>query len=68
MNKTDIWEIIGDALMIAFGIMLVYVFFVVEVMGQYGMENNRYIRWFELFMGLPIIGFGIFHIIRDLRR
>ena len=68
MKPVDWWEIIGDALIIAFGVLLIYIFVVIEVMGQYGYEPNKYIRWFELFMGVPMILLGINRLIKDARK
>lgn len=62
------WEIIGDLLLIAFGIILVYIFVVIELLGQYGQEQNSIIRRIELFMGVPIFLLGIERLIRDVRR
>lgn len=61
-------EIIGDALLIAFGIILIYIFAVIEIMGYYGQEANKYIRWVELFAGLPILLIGIDRLIEDWKR
>ena len=65
MNRR--WEIIGDLLLIAFGIILVYIFIVIELLGQYGQEQNSIIRRIELFMGVPILLLGVERFIRDVR-
>ena len=67
MNKVDLWEIIGDGLIIVFGIILIYIFITIDVLGYYGVEDNAIIKNIELYMGMPIIALGIWHLIRDLR-
>ena len=67
MSKIDLLEIIGDCLIIAFGIILVYIFITIEILGYYGIENNVIIRNIELYIGVPIIALGIWHFIKDLR-
>jgi len=68
MTKTDIWEIVGDCLLVAFGAILIFIFVTIEVLGYYAVENNRYLRWFEIYMGFPILALGLFHFKRDMRR
>ena len=65
--KHSLLEIIGDAMLVAFGVILIYIFLTIEVLGQYGHEPNRYLRWFELFMGLPLILLGVERFFRDVR-
>jgi len=60
-------ELIGDALLIAFGVILIYIFVVIEVMGFYGQEANKYIRWAELVMGIPVILIGIERLLDDIK-
>ena len=57
----------GDALITALGIILIYVFVCIEVLGFYGMEPNSVIRAIELYMGFPIMLFGIYHLMNDLK-
>jgi len=61
-------EMIGDSLIIAFGCILIFIFVTIEILGIYGVENNQWLRWFELIMGVPIIALGINRLIRDIRR
>jgi len=68
MKKLDILEFIGDALLIAFGIIMIYVFLCIEVLGRYGVENNVIVRNFELYMGIPIILIGITRLIDDIMK
>ena len=67
MKKIDLLEIIGDALLITFGVIMVYVFVTIEIMGRYGVENNAVLRWFEIGLGIFSFGFGIWHLRRDLK-
>ena len=60
-------DIIGDSLIIAFGITLVYIFVVIELLGFYGHEPNKIMRWVELIMGAPIIFIGVERLIDDIR-
>ena len=62
------WEIIGDCLLITFGVILIYIFIMIEVLGYYGVEQNDIIRWVELFIGIPIIGLGINRFIQDIKK
>ena len=59
-------EIIGDLLLIAFGIILLYIFVSIEMLGIYGVESNKFIRWFELFMGGLILALGIDRLLHDM--
>ena len=61
----DYWEILGDVFLIAFGVLLVYLFVTIEVFHIYGVEANSVVGRFELVGGILIIGFGVFHFIRD---
>ena len=63
----DLLEIIGDALIIALGIILIYVFTCIEILGYYGAEQNTIIRIAELYGGIPIILFGLYHIVNDVK-
>ena len=67
MKKVDLPEIIGDVLLIAFGVIMVYVFVTIEVMGRYGVEANAIMRRFEIGMGAFSFLFGIWHLRRDLK-
>ena len=62
------WEIIGDCLLITFGVILIYIFIMIEVLGYYGVEQNDIIRWVELFMGIPILWLGINRFIQDIKK
>ena len=65
MKKVDLPEIIGDVLLIAFGVIMVYVFVTIEVMGRYGVEANAIMRRFEIGLGVFSFLFGIWHLARD---
>jgi|TARA_R100000049_G_C1924892_1_gene69455 uncharacterized membrane protein YfhO len=64
----EIKEILGDAMLVAFGCILLFIFLTIEVFGRYGVENNTFIRWVEIFMGLPLIVLGVERFIHDVRR
>jgi|TARA_Y100000034_G_scaffold83027_1_gene99433 uncharacterized membrane protein YfhO len=72
MRLPSLWgelkEIIGDAMLVAFGCILLFIFLTIEVFGRYGVENNIFIRWVEIFMGLPLIVLGVERFIHDVRR
>lgn len=68
MKQTDIWEIIGDALIIALGILSIYIFVTIEVLGYYGVEANKWIRWIELVLGVPVVILGVRLLVWDFRR
>jgi len=72
MRLPGLWgelkEIIGDAMLVAFGCILLFIFLTIEVFGRYGVENNIFIRWVEIFMGLPLIVLGVERFIHDVRR
>mgnify|MGYP001570687262 CR=1 FL=1 len=61
-------EIIGDALLIVFGLILIYIFVTIEILGYYGMEENSIIRWIELWIGIPIIMVGLNRLIKDVKK
>ena len=60
-------EIIGDLLVILFGCLLLYIFVIIEILGAYGHEPNKYIRWAEITMGVPIVILGINRLIQDIK-
>lgn len=60
-------ELIGDFLLVGFGIVLIFIFVLIEILGYYAMEQNATIRAIELYMGFPIILFGIYHIVKDIK-
>ncbi len=64
----DLWEFIGDLMLIVFGAIMIYIFLTIEIFRVYGAEANKYIRWGELFMGIPIIALGVNRLIRDIKR
>lgn len=67
-NFNDFKEIIGDALIVAFGVVNVYIFLAIEVFGYFGVEQNTPIRWFEMLMGIPMIYLGIDRFLRDTKK
>jgi len=72
MTKPTLWneikEILGDALIVAFGVVALFIFIVIEVFGRFGYEPNRYILWLEIFMGIPMIILGVERFIHDMKR
>ncbi len=65
----DFWlRILGDILVICFGFVLLYVFLSIEVLGQYGVEQNKPTRWAEIVVGLPIITLGVCLLVSDIKR
>jgi len=64
----DLLELMGDMLIIALGIIMVFIFFCIEILGYYGMEQNSIIRTVELYFGIPIVLFGIYHLVNDIKR
>lgn len=66
---TTVPEIVGDTIIIIFGVILVILFGVIVATGKvYFWEPNIYIAWAEFMMAVAIlfIGFDRFH--DDLRR
>lgn len=61
-------EIMGDALIVAFGAVALFIFIVIEVFGRFGHQPNRYILWIEIFMGVPMIVLGTERFVKDARR
>ncbi len=61
-------DIFGDAMIVSFGIVLIYVFMNIEVNGSFGQEPNKWLRWFELIMGGPIALLGITRLIKTMRK
>jgi hypothetical protein len=60
MNKWEMFKsMLAYAMVVIFGILLVYIFLTIEVFGVYGQESNAILRYIELFMGIPIIALGI---------
>ena len=59
-------ELMGDALIIVLGIILIFIFVSIELLGYYGMEQNAIIRRAELCAGPLIILFGLYHFIVDV--
>jgi hypothetical protein len=61
-------EILGDALLIAFGCVFIFIFVTIEIFGMFGYEANVVMRWFELICGVPIIVLGIYHLVQDAKK
>jgi hypothetical protein len=61
-------ELLGDAFLIMFGGMWLYVFITIEIYGQYGREPNAIIRWAELIGGGAIVFLGIDRLVGDITR
>jgi xanthine/uracil permease len=68
MKFRDWLEIMGDALIVIFGVILVYIFWTIAVCGSWGKEDNPLILKLELAMGIIIMIFGIYHIVKDVIR
>jgi len=64
--KKWILELLGDALIIALGILLVFIFVTIEIFHIYGVEANAIMRRTEMIGGVPIIIFGVYHLIKDI--
>ena len=64
----DFLELLGDLFIVLLGVLMIYIFLVIEVFGMYGQEMNEIIRRAEFFMGFPIILFGIYHFVKDIPR
>lgn len=58
MRWDELLEIIGAALVICFGIVLIFIFVQIEVLGYYGQEQNAILRRGEIAMGLVILAIG----------
>ena len=63
----DFKELIGDSFIISSGIILIFIFVTIEVMGIFGKEENAIILWVELFLGVPMIVLGISRLVKDLK-
>ena len=60
-------ELLGDALIIIGGFLMLYLFVIIEIFGQFAHEPNAIIRWIEIAMGPIFIVLGIDRFIKDLR-
>ena len=67
MEWGDWKELIGDALIVGFGIILLFIFVTIEMYHSFGQEPNKYIRWIELFLGGVIVLAGIERMVDDLK-
>jgi len=61
-------RIIADALVVALGLILIYIFHTIEVLGMYGQESNAAILFIEKYLSIPIIIIGLTTVVTDLRR
>ncbi len=66
--KNRIWweNIVGDGLIISFGVVWAFMFITIEVFGVYGQEANQYMRWFEMSLSIPILILGCLRLKRDI--
>lgn len=53
-------EFVGHLLVILFGVVLIYIFYIIEMLGRYAAESNEIILRLEQYMGFPIILLGIY--------
>lgn len=60
-------EIVGDLLLIAFGVILLYIFITIGFCGWYGWEDNKIVLYTEIGMSLFIMGLGVNRYLNDLR-
>lgn len=61
-------ELLGDALLIAFGAVMVFIFGSISITGGYmAIESNPYILYTELGMGFFILLIGINRFLNDIR-
>jgi len=60
-------ELLGDALIILSGFLMLYIFIIIEIYGQYAHEPNTIIRWVEILLGPAVIILGVDRFIKDLR-
>lgn len=64
-----ILEIIGDALIIYFGITVLLIFIPVVIYDKYYIyEDIGWVLWTEITVAGLIILFGIYHLIKDLKQ
>ena len=61
-------ELLGDALIVISGFLMLYIFIIIEIYGQYAHEPNTIIRWIEIALGPAIIVLGIDRFWSDLKR
>ncbi len=61
-------EFLGHLLIILFGVVLIYIFYIIEVLGSYGAESNRILLWVEQYMGFPIILLGIYLLRENIKQ
>ena len=62
-------EIISDTILIGCGIAFIYIFLSIQITGGYlAVENTKWIRWSEIFMGFLILAVGLERLIDDLKR
>ena len=64
----DLWELVGDCLIVGLGLVLIFVFFCIEVLGYYGVEQNAVILWLEKYLGFPIAIIGACLFVADVKR
>ena len=68
IKGSDKLEILGDVMIVAFGVVLIIQFVEIFVLGNYGKTPNYYILWTELILSIPIIVLGINRFIQDARK
>ena len=61
-------EIIGDTLIIAFGMSLLYQFITIGIVGWYGFEPNKAILYAEIAMSVLILALGINRFVNDIHK
>ena len=61
-------EFLGHLLVILFGIVLIYIFIIIEMLGRYAAESNTVLLWVEQYMGIPIILLGIYLLTENIKR
>ncbi len=67
MNKwIRLENVIGDCMIIAFGVILAFIFITIEIVGWVGHEENQYILWVEILLSIPVIILGCRRFKRDV--
>lgn len=61
-------ELLSDALLIICGVILVYIFVTIEIVGWYGQEANSIIRRVELMLGILLLLLGSERFFLDWRQ
>lgn len=66
--KAVIYKLLLITSPIILGLLLLFIFWTIEITGSFGHEPNKYIRWFEIVMGIPFLAIGLINAKREFAK